>query len=160
MGIKKITPKKSKLLISFFIVMIILLFVLFATICLPSFLTQTSQDELNSAYVKLGIIIVIWLIVTIVFSIILVKNNYYEVTKTSIIHHRFTNVVTYDFANVLYIDEYYTKKHKTLLYYTNKGKNVFLVMDKNEELLKLMEQNSHNQISREEFHARFPKIRL
>ena len=41
-----------------------------------------------------------------------------------------------------------------------KGKNIFLVMDKNEELLKLIEQNSHNQISRDEFHAKFPKIRL
>ncbi len=160
MGIKKITPRKSKLLISFFLVMIILLLALLATICLPSFLTQTSQDELNFAYIKLGIVIALWLVVTVVFSIILVKNNYYEIKKTAIIHHRFTNFVTYDFANVLYIDEYYSKKHKTLLYYTNKGKNIFLVMDKNEELLKLIKQNSHNQISREEFHAKFPKIRL
>lgn len=108
------------------------------------------QSNLSSDITRDVIIVLVWAALFVLFMILMIKKNYYEISKTTLVHKRFVGEVSYDFNNVVYIDEAYSIKHNTLLFYNNKGKELYLVMDKNQELLKVFKQNCHNLKSKEE----------
>ena len=90
----------------------------------------------------------------------MIKQSYYIITNSSLVHHRANKEINYDFKDILYIDEVYTKKHHTLLFYTNSGKDRFLILDKDELIYKILKEKCHNLLLKSEFQAKFPKIKL
>lgn len=99
-------------------------------------------------------------VISIIGCWLLLKNNYYEVINSSVIHHKLKAQTIYDFDHVLYIDKDYTLKHKTLLFYNERGKSLFLVLDKDLELLEIFENRCKKLLTKEEFQKKFPKVKL
>ena len=66
----------------------------------------------------------------------------------------------YDCKDILYVDEEYSKKHKTLCFYLDNGAVRYLVFDKKGLILEHVLAKANNRIGREEFQARFPNTRL
>ena len=73
---------------------------------------------------------------------------------------RFTKELVYEFNDILYIDEEYTKKHKTLLFYTNKGDSRFLILDKENIIYTTLLNKCKNLLTRDQFHTKFPNVKL
>ena len=65
----------------------------------------------------------------------------------------------YRWADMIYIDEEWSKKHKMLLFYMEDGKARYLAFDKQGIIFEYALKYSHL-ISYEEFLARFPKVKL
>lgn len=120
----------------------------------------TIGDIFNFVLPKNFIIIGVFSGVTLVFSILIPKTFKLEYDNSAFYVTRFGKTKGYRFADVLYIDDIYTKKHGALTFYTNKGKLEFIAQDKNKSLLEIFEKNCKKTISREAFHSRFPTISL
>ena len=86
MSTKIIKPKFSHLFWPFFFVDLILLFLLYG-----SFSSRFSWAYLNdgkeTSYIIQDIIVIaIWVVLSIILGFVLFKKNYYEITKTSLLH--------------------------------------------------------------------------
>jgi len=101
-----------------------------------------------------------WTIAFAIFIYIGVRYNRYEIHKNHLVHIKGTTRLHYDFSSILYIDEVYTNKHKTLLFYTDRGHARFLVLDKKNVLLTKTKEKCKNLISKEEYQAKFPRVKL
>lgn len=149
MNTKIIKPKASSILKVYIPVMLILLIAIYGL--LSSRFKWAYAEGDKTSYILQDLLVVLgWSVLFVVFLILMLKKNYYEITKKELIHKRFVNEVTYSFDNVIYIDEGYSIKHNTLLFYNKEGKSLFLVMDKKGELLKIFKQNCHNLKSHDE----------
>ena len=155
----KLYPSKKVLLKTYLIVAIFVVVVIFL-IFSSRFAWTYSSENTTTYIIQDAVVFLIGIVISVIGWFLLTSKNYYEVTNSAIIHLKLNSTFTYDFINVLYIDENYTKKHKTLLFYNNKGKDLFLTLDKDMELLKIFNKECKNLISREEFHKKFPKVKL
>lgn len=102
-------------------------------------------------------------ILTVCFAILIivgVKYNTYELHKNHLAHQKGFETVIYNFDDILYIDEAYSRKHKTLLFYTAKGHEIFLALDKEMILLERVLEKTKKRITREEYKMRFPRVKL
>ncbi len=144
MNEKRLKPRTSSVIKVYIPVMLIVLLAIYGLFSSRFAWAYKDDGKLNEYILKDVILIIAWLIAFVVFLIILLKKNYYVVNKTSVVHYQFFSSVTYEFNNVIFIDEKYTLKHKTLLFYNNKGKALYLVLDKEGELLEIFKKNCHN----------------
>lgn len=160
MANKKIFPSKSKILLSFTPVSILLLLVLYFSIGGKFTYFGKTSEEIKNLLIADVIVFAIWIILNIVSIFILFKYNFYIINKSELIHHRFNKELHYQFNDIIYIDENSTLKHNTLLFYTSKGDARYLILDKDKELLKVMQTNCKNLITREAFQNKFPNVRL
>ena len=106
------------------------------------------------------IVIIIYMILAIVSLFILFKENYYVILNDGFVHHRWVKDLKIRFNEILYIDEEYTKKNKTILFYTDKGSSFFMILDDEDKLYNLIKEKSKNLMSKDEYHKKFPKISL
>ena len=144
MSEKRLKPRTSSVIKVYIPVMLIVLLALYGLFS-SRFAWAYKDDGLRNEYIARDLIVVgAWFVAFIILLIVLIKRNYYVITKTGIIHYQFISSITYDFNNVIFIDEKYTLKHKTLLFDNNKGKALYLVLDKNMELLDIFKKNCHN----------------
>jgi hypothetical protein len=105
-------------------------------------------------------IVLLVLIGLIVFIYVYHRHyNYYSVSKSQLIHHKFSKSYSLDLKSVCYIDERWSSKHKTVLLYTSDGHERFYAMDKKGELLLALIDNCHQLLSEDEFYIRFPRVR-
>jgi len=141
---KILKPRAITILKYYIPIMILLLIVCY--FAFSDFMKYFSFDESKiSEYLARDLLIVgIWLIFFIVFLLLLLKRNYYEFNKQELIHHRFTNDVSYLFDNIIYIDKEYSLKHKTLFFITKDNKKFYLAMDKDNKLLEVFLKNCKN----------------
>jgi len=102
----------------------------------------------------------LWTIAFSIFIYLGVRYNSYEIHKNHLVHLKGKTRLNYNYASILYIDEQYTKKHKTLLFYTDRGDSRFLVLDKDELLLSKTLERCKNLISKEEYQTKFPRVKL
>ena len=65
----------------------------------------------------------------------------------------------YYFSEIIYVDEKWSEKHKTVLFYQKDGRSRFLAFDKNGEIYQAILERSPL-LSREEFIQRFPNVKL
>lgn len=156
----RIYPAKKSLLKTNLIFSLIMLVVLYGVFSSRFAWAYTKDKDITSFIIQDVLVIVAWIIVSIISGFVLIKKNYYTLTSNELIHHKLGKEVSYSFSNILYLDDYYTAKHDSLLFYLNNGKSVFLVMDAEKEILKAINKHATNMISREQFHAKFPNIRL
>lgn len=152
-------PSKKKLLSTFFIVDILLFLIVYLTF--GSKLSYFKEGaDISGLITRDVIILVIYIALSALLLFILLKKNYYQITNSSLVHTRFNKEYVYDYNNILYIDEEYTNKHKTLLFYTNKGDSRFLILDKDEIILKTLKKKCKNLMTKEEYHTKFPNVKL
>ena len=160
MKYEKIFPKRSKI-----IGILIATMAALALLCILAFGSRFNYfnktwEQCIPLFTRDMIILAVAIALTVAASIMLSAKNYYVITKDSLVHHRMYDELYYNYKDILYIDEEYTHKKETLLFYTNKGDQRFLVLDKEHKIYDALKSNCKNLISREEFHRKFPKVKL
>ena len=156
----QVRPKVSyivKITLIYSLVLFALIFGIFSSRLARAF----PQNYLKSELIIQDVIcFILWLVIVIISLYILLKQNYYVLTNSSLTHHKWTKDIEYRYADILYFDDIYSSKHSSLLFYLNNGRAIFLVKDKDDKLINAIKSNSKNLISRDEFHQKFPKISL
>lgn len=105
------------------------------------------------------IIISIWTLTTIVYTFIGVKTNYYIIEKNGILHHRFNKEFIHNYSDIVYIDEEYTLKHKTLRFVTKTGQIYYLLFDRDGKIYQLVKKHA-SLLNEDEFKSRYSHIKL
>lgn len=160
MNEKRIYPSKKSIIKTSIIFALIMLVVMYGIFSSRFSWAYVEDKEITSYIIQDVIVLVAWLIVSLISAFVLLKKNYYTLTKSCLIHHKLGKEVSYSFDNILYIDDYYSEKHDSILFYMNTGKSVFIVQDAKKTLLPTLKKEAKNVISREAFHAKFPNIKL
>lgn len=158
MSAKIIKPSTKVLLKNYILVAIfvtVLIYLIFSTRC-----AWIYEEDFIPPLIQDIAILLVGIIISIIGCWLLLKNNYYEIINSSLVHHKLKAQTIYDFDHVLHIDKEYTLKHKTLLFYNEQGKSLFLVLDKDLELLNIFENRCKKLLSKEEFQKKFPKVKL
>ncbi len=106
------------------------------------------------------LIIGVFLALSIVFYILSLKANYYIVEKGQIKVRRFTKLYAYNFKEVIYIDEDYSTKHKTVMFVTSKGHIRYLTFDSQGILYETMLEKCTNRVDLATVRRRFPNLKL
>ena len=96
---------------------------------------------------------------SVLFCVLSITQTYYIVDKDAITHVKMGKTFRYRFSDILYIDEEWSEKHKTLLFYMADGKDRYLAFDKDKVIYEYALQYSHL-MTREEYHERFPNVKL
>ena len=98
-------------------------------------------------------------VLTIIFYTISATQTYYYVDDKKITHHKMNKIFEYYFSEMLYIDEKWSKKHRTLLFYDKDGRRKFLIFDRDGAIYAAAVEKA-KAMSVEEFVAHFPGVRL
>ncbi|MFA5481630.1 MAG: hypothetical protein WC282_04550 [Bacilli bacterium] len=96
---------------------------------------------------------------TIIFYVISLTQTFYYVDKKKITHHKMNKIYEFYFSDMVYIDEKWSAKHRMLLFYDKAGRSKFLTFDRDGIIFKAALENAKT-MSREDFHIRFPNVRL
>ena len=99
------------------------------------------------------------LAVTILFYVISLTQTFYYVDKKKITHHKMNKIFEYYFSDMTYIDEKWSRKHKTLLFYDKSGRRKYLTFDRDGYIFKAATDYARP-LSREDFTIRFPNVKL
>lgn len=99
------------------------------------------------------------LILSIILCVLTIKKTYYIINEREIVHVRMRNETSYEWKHIIYVDEEWSLKHKTLLFYLEDGKERFLSFDK-EHLVYDYAMEFGSLISSEEFRRRYQKSKL
>ena len=99
------------------------------------------------------------IIMTVIFCVLSIRNTYYMIDGTKIAHYKMGHCDEYPYANIIYIDEEWSKKHKMLHFYMKSGKSHTLAFDKEGLIFKYATEKSHT-LSREEFRLQYPNAKM
>ncbi len=105
-------------------------------------------------------IIGVWLATSIFLIVAALLTSYYEVNKKYVVVHKGTKTLVYNYSDVVYIDEEYSVKKKTIAFYTRQGHSRYLMFDSKGILYKVMLANCKNRLSKEEFKEKYPQVKL
>lgn len=153
---KKQTLKVSTLRISIIFLFMYLILQLIFMATLGFFI---SFEPLEIDWVPFAVYTPALLVLTLIFYILSIKKTYYEVDEKSIVYYRNNKIYEFPFKKMLYIDEKWSKSHKTLLFYDESGKRKYLTFDKKGIIFEYALKYSPS-LSREEFLKRFPNAKL
>jgi hypothetical protein len=103
-------------------------------------------------------IMAVWLISTISYLIASLTSNYYLIQKDGLLHHRFNKEMFYAFKDILFIDEDYSKRYKTIRFITSMGHVRYLPFDKSGQIYSAFLEKCPNLLTREELKTRFPTL--
>lgn len=99
------------------------------------------------------------LVVSIAFYVVSLTQTFYYVDKKKITHHKMNKIFEYFFSDMTYIDEKWSKKHRTLLFYDKTGRRKYLTFDRDGIIFKTAMEHARP-LSREDFQIRFPNTKL
>lgn len=98
-------------------------------------------------------------VMTIILLILSIKNTYYVLNNSRVIHVRLGKEVSYDWSHIVYIDQEWSEKHKTLDFFLESGKECYLAFDKEGKLYEYALRNC-KLLDQEEFALRYTKNKL
>ena len=101
----------------------------------------------------------ILVVMSIILCILSIKNTYYILNDVRVIHVRLGKEVSYEWSHVVYINQEWSEKHKTLDFFLESGKECFLSFDKEGQLYEYALRNCRL-LEQEEFAARYQKYKL
>lgn len=104
-------------------------------------------------------VIAIWLALSIIYLILSLKANYYVLEDKYVCVHRFKKEMYYYFKDVVYIDEIYSKKHKTIRFVTNRGDIRYLTFDKENKLYPIFLKKCKNILNYDELMIKYPNLK-
>lgn len=99
------------------------------------------------------------MVLAVILCVVSIKNTYYILNDVRVIHVRLGKEVSYEWSHVVYINEEWSKKHKTLDFFLESGKECFLSFDKEGKLYEYALRNSRL-LEQEEFVRRYTKNKL
>ncbi|HOJ45408.1 MAG TPA: hypothetical protein PK340_05215 [Bacilli bacterium] len=105
------------------------------------------------------IILGAWMLTTAIYALIGVKTNYYVIEKHGIVHHRFNKDYMYAYKDIIYIDEPYSARHKTMRFVTKSEHVYYLMFDHDGKIFDLAKQHA-DLLSSQDFSNRYPHIKL
>ena len=101
----------------------------------------------------------ILVVMSIVLCILSIKNTYYILNDVRVIHVRLGKEVSYEWSHVVYINQEWSEKHKTLDFFLESGKECFLSFDKEGQLYEYALRNCQL-MDLEDFQIRYTKNKL
>ena len=146
-----IYPNMKKTLFYFFLISVLALFLFYLTIDGSFTFPFPTKDYIFFAG---------WLAITLVYFFITLKMSYYRLEKKGLYQKRMTKEYFYDYKEIIYIDEEWSRKNKILLFVTNRGHAIYLILDKKQTLLDEMLKRCPNLVSKDETKARFPNVKI
>jgi hypothetical protein len=137
---------------------VILTYLLLGLIALVAFYSTVGfvWPPTDAHYFVIGV----WFLSTAFFLFLSLKKSYYILDGRRLVHHQINREYVYDCNDILYVDEAYSIKHKTLCFYTNTGVVRYLPYDRQGLIFEHVMKMANNLLSREEYKARFPNTRL
>jgi len=105
------------------------------------------------------IILAAWALTTFIYALIGVKTNYYVIEKQGIVHHRFNKDYLYAYKDIVFIDEAYSSKHKTMRFVTKSEHVYYLLFDREGKIFDLALKHCEL-LSLEDFSKRYSHIKL
>ncbi len=105
-------------------------------------------------------IIIVWFVISTFLIVAALLGSYYEVEKKYVVVHKGAQKLVYNYSDVVYIDEEQSVKKKMVCFYTRQGHCRYLMFDKKGILYKVMIANCKDRLSKEEFQARYPQVKL
>ena len=133
-------------------------FLVFEAIFFLSF-TLTSLVEDGKLDVPFFIYTPLLVVMSVILFILSVKNTYYILNNSRVIHVRLGKEVSYEWSHIVYINQEWSEKHKTLDFFLENGKECYLSFDKDGLLYEYALRNS-NLLEQEEFAIRYTKNKL
>lgn len=133
-------------------------FLVFEAIFFFSF-TFTGLLENHSLDVPFFMYTPILLVMTVVLCILSIKNTYYILNNARVVHVRLGKEVSYEWSHIVYINQEWSEKHKTLDFFLESGKECFLAFDKEGKLYEYALRNCRL-LEHEEFAIRYTKNKL
>ena len=106
------------------------------------------------------ILIAIWIVGAIIFYIISIKSNYYILHKKYLTVKKYNKELVYNFSEIIYIDEAYSRKHQVIAFVTNKKHVRYITYDKEGILIDVMLDKCHNLLDEETFKKLHPEIKI
>ncbi|MCX5775035.1 MAG: hypothetical protein NTV44_01545 [Firmicutes bacterium] len=103
---------------------------------------------------------VVWFLSTLLFVILSLTQDYYILEGRNLIQHRFNKEKVFDCNDILFVNEAWSKKNKTLNFYDKFGIVHYLPFDKQGKIYEHVLAKGDNLMSKEEFQERFPNVKL
>lgn len=146
----KIKPALKKTMIMFTILALLMLIIFYSS--LGSFKWPPETFD----YVLFGT----WAILTASFLFVTIKYGYYTLEKKGLYQRRFTKVLFYEYDQVVFIDEKWSRKTNTLRFVMRNSDVRYLVADKKQVLIDEMIKRCKNTLSEEDFSIQYPQVKL
>ena len=148
----KLPVDRKRTLITFLIADLIFAVLLFVS-CIYLFLFQTWG-------VVQILIIALFVIISVLMLVLSLTRNFYVIESKYLVQVKGTKEMYYYYTDVVYIDKAQSEKKKTLTFFTNKGHARYLPFDKDGKIYQTMCNKCHNLLSDEEFHNKYPNVKL
>ena len=133
-------------------------FIVFEAIFFFSF-TITNVLENKKLDVPFFIYTPLLVVMSIILCIMSIKNTYYILNDSRVIHVRLGKEVSYEWSHIVYINQEWSEKHKTLNFFLESGKECYLAFDKEGKLYEYALRNCRL-LEQEEFARRYTKYKL
>ena len=146
-----IYPNMKKTLLYFFAISIVVLFLFYLTIDGSFTFPFPTKDYIFFAG---------WLVITLTYFIITLKMSYYRLEKKGLYQKRMTKEYYFQYNDIIYIDEEWSRKNNILVFVTNRGHAIYLILDKKQTLLDEMLKRCPNLTTKEETKMRFPDVKI
>ena len=148
----KIPVDRKRTIITFLIADLIFAVLLFLS-CIYLFLFQAWG-------VTQWLIIAVFVIFSVFMLVMSLTRNFYVIESKYLVVVKGNKNMYYDYADVVYIDREKSEKKKVVTFFTNKGHSRYLPFDKDGKIYKTMVNKCRNVLSEEEFHIRYPNVKL
>ena len=133
-------------------------FLVFEAIFFLSF-TLTSILENGKLDVPFYVYTPLLVVMSIILCVLSIKNTYYVLNDSRVIHVRLGKEVSYEWSHIVFINQEWSEKHKTLDFFLESGKECYLAFDKEGKLYEYALRNCRL-LEQEEFAARYQKYKL
>ena len=148
----KLPVDRKRTIITFLIADLIFAVLLFLS-CIYLFLFQ-------SWGVIQYLIIALFVIISVFMLVLSLTRNFYVIESKYLVQVKGTKEMYYYYTDVVYIDKVQSEKKRVLTFFTNKGHTRYLPFDKEGKIYNTMCNKCHNLLSDEEFHNKYPNIKL
>ncbi len=105
-------------------------------------------------------IIAVFVVVSVLMLVLSLTRNFYVIESKYLVVVKGRKEMYYYYGDVVYIDKVQSEKRRVLTFYTNKGHSRYLPFDKDGKIYSTMINKCHNLLSEEEFHTKYPNVKL
>ena len=105
-------------------------------------------------------IIAVFVVVSLLMLVLSLTRNFYVIESKYLVVVKGRKEMYYYYGDVVYIDKAQSEKRRVLTFYTNKGHSRYLPFDKDGKIYSTMINKCHNLLSEEEFHTKYPNVKL
>ena len=106
------------------------------------------------------LIIAVFVVVSVLMLVLSLTRNFYVIESKYLVVVKGRKEMYYYYGDVVYIDKAQSEKRRVLTFYTNKGHSRYLPFDKDGKIYSTMINKCHNLLSEEEFHTKYPNVKL